>query len=305
MKFGDNLKMLRKSRKLSQEHLAERVGVSRQSVSKWETGEAYPEMNNILALCTIFHCEITDLVTENMIDIDSLDEEVKMNIVKLKKENQKKVKGLSKAISVISRICKVCCIVGMVFILLATIITPIIGSNIKINNNKNEITAFGNKIKYEIDKNTIELKAKNLDNFKFKVNNITELEKNLNNHSLTFYIVSMEVVYVCLIGTLIIIYILFNTLDKLFVNIHDGDTPFTLENVAYVKKIAILMILAMIFPIITGGIYQIITNVELGIEFNMMNVVSILVVFSLAYIFEYGYEIQRDSNGKMYGDENE
>ena len=58
MKFGDNLRNLRKAKKMSQEKLAERVGVSRQSVSKWETGEAYPEMNNILVLCEIFHCNI-------------------------------------------------------------------------------------------------------------------------------------------------------------------------------------------------------------------------------------------------------
>lgn len=38
MKFGDNLRNLRKSKKLSQEELAEKMNVSRQSVSKWETG---------------------------------------------------------------------------------------------------------------------------------------------------------------------------------------------------------------------------------------------------------------------------
>lgn len=36
MKFGDNLRIIRKSKKISQEDLAEKVGVSRQSVSKWE-----------------------------------------------------------------------------------------------------------------------------------------------------------------------------------------------------------------------------------------------------------------------------
>lgn len=38
MNFGENLKKLRKSKKLSQEELAEKMQVSRQSVSKWETG---------------------------------------------------------------------------------------------------------------------------------------------------------------------------------------------------------------------------------------------------------------------------
>lgn len=82
MKFGDNLRNLRKIKKISQEKLAEKIGVTRQSVSKWECGEAYPEMDNILKLCDIFHCKINDLVHEDLIDIDSLDEDVKMSIVK-------------------------------------------------------------------------------------------------------------------------------------------------------------------------------------------------------------------------------
>ena len=88
MMFGENLKNLRKTKNFSQEKLAEKIGVSRQSVSKWECGDAYPEMNNILTLCNIFHCNINDLVHENISDIDSLDEEIKMNIVKFKKENK-------------------------------------------------------------------------------------------------------------------------------------------------------------------------------------------------------------------------
>ena len=58
MKFGEYLKLIRTDKKISQEYLAERLGVSRQSVSKWETGENYPSMQNIMALCTIFKCRI-------------------------------------------------------------------------------------------------------------------------------------------------------------------------------------------------------------------------------------------------------
>ena len=60
MKFGDNLRNLRKSKKLSQEDLAEKMRVSRQSVSKWENSEAYPEMNNLLELRKIFHSHNKD-----------------------------------------------------------------------------------------------------------------------------------------------------------------------------------------------------------------------------------------------------
>ncbi len=43
MNFGDNLRILRKSKKMSQEDLAEKIKVSRQSVSKWETGLSFPK----------------------------------------------------------------------------------------------------------------------------------------------------------------------------------------------------------------------------------------------------------------------
>lgn len=50
MSFGENLQTIRKKNQLSQEGLAEMLGVSRQSVSKWELGEGYPEVDKLLLL---------------------------------------------------------------------------------------------------------------------------------------------------------------------------------------------------------------------------------------------------------------
>ncbi|MFL0166413.1 helix-turn-helix domain-containing protein [Candidatus Clostridium helianthi] len=50
MSFSDNLKLIRQERNISQEKLAEIVGVSRQAVSKWEQGSGYPEMEKLLIL---------------------------------------------------------------------------------------------------------------------------------------------------------------------------------------------------------------------------------------------------------------
>lgn len=50
MSFADNLKSIRKERHISQEELAEIIGVSRQAVSKWEQGSGYPEMEKLLVL---------------------------------------------------------------------------------------------------------------------------------------------------------------------------------------------------------------------------------------------------------------
>ena len=50
MKLHEKIYTLRKGQNLSQEALSEKLGVSRQSVSKWETGEATPEVSKLLAL---------------------------------------------------------------------------------------------------------------------------------------------------------------------------------------------------------------------------------------------------------------
>ena len=66
MSFAENLQNLRKRDKVTQEGLAETLGVSRQSVSKWETGEAYPETEKIIALCDFFRVSMDDLMRGNV-----------------------------------------------------------------------------------------------------------------------------------------------------------------------------------------------------------------------------------------------
>ena len=58
MSLSKNLEYLRKSKKMSQEDLAFKLGVSRQAVSKWESGAAYPETEKIIAICKLFDCSL-------------------------------------------------------------------------------------------------------------------------------------------------------------------------------------------------------------------------------------------------------
>lgn len=67
MVFGNNLQFLRKMLGgMTQEELAEQMGVSRQTVSKWEQGLAYPEMEKVLALCDLFSCTMDQLIRQDM-----------------------------------------------------------------------------------------------------------------------------------------------------------------------------------------------------------------------------------------------
>ncbi|RUT47253.1 XRE family transcriptional regulator [Paenibacillus anaericanus] len=62
MEFADKLQKFRKERGMSQENLAAIIGVSRQSVSKWESGQAYPELDKIIALSELFNVTVDNLV---------------------------------------------------------------------------------------------------------------------------------------------------------------------------------------------------------------------------------------------------
>ena len=79
--FANNLKKLRKDNNLSQEELALELGVSRQSVSKWESGQTYPEMDKVLQLCKMFNVNIDELLSQNI-------KEVKENIEAKNKLNK-------------------------------------------------------------------------------------------------------------------------------------------------------------------------------------------------------------------------
>lgn len=64
MSFGDKLQNLRKTKGLSQEELAEKCDVSRQAVSKWETGLGYPETEKLLVLCEILETNLDYLLRD-------------------------------------------------------------------------------------------------------------------------------------------------------------------------------------------------------------------------------------------------
>ena len=200
---------------MSQEQLAEKVNVTRQSISKWENGESYPEMNNILELCKIFNCKLNDLVHTDMTDISSLDEEIIMNVVKFNEKKQKEVKTLSNVISLIGKIGSIVLKVVIPFIILAMILVPYVVNNVEIKNN--EIGFKTDNIKI-IDENKIkifniivgEIDIENEDY------NVIEIFNNNSNAKIIGY---LEAGLFFLLIDIIIMIIILSYVVKLFNNI--------------------------------------------------------------------------------------
>jgi len=81
MSFNEKLQYLRKEKKLSQEQLANMLDVTRQSVSKWESGTTYPEMDKLIMLCKIFKCSLDDLTNDEITEINVERKETSNTIV--------------------------------------------------------------------------------------------------------------------------------------------------------------------------------------------------------------------------------
>ena len=71
----NNLYELRRQAGLSQEEFSERLGVSRQAVSKWERGEAYPDTENLIAISEMFSVTIDELLKSDNISSDAFDKQ--------------------------------------------------------------------------------------------------------------------------------------------------------------------------------------------------------------------------------------
>ena len=66
MTLGEKLAQARKENNITQEQLADKLGVSRQSISKWESDIAYPETDKLIRMSELFNCSLDYLLKENI-----------------------------------------------------------------------------------------------------------------------------------------------------------------------------------------------------------------------------------------------
>lgn len=66
MSLGENIQYLRQINNITQEALAESLSVSRQTISKWETNQVYPEIPKLIEMGKIFHCKLDELLNEDI-----------------------------------------------------------------------------------------------------------------------------------------------------------------------------------------------------------------------------------------------
>lgn len=90
MEIGNKINQLRKLSGMTQEQLAEKVNVSRQTVSKWESGGSTPDVDSIVKISRMFHVSLDDLLLEGEKDVTNKNEQISLeDLMKINLHNRR------------------------------------------------------------------------------------------------------------------------------------------------------------------------------------------------------------------------
>ena len=121
IKTGKFIADCRKSKKLTQAQLAEKLGITDRAISKWETGRALPDSSIMLELCAILGISVNDLLSGEKISMENNDRNNEQLLLDMAKEMERKNKTIWSAMWAIMTVS----IIGLITCLLvAALLIP-------------------------------------------------------------------------------------------------------------------------------------------------------------------------------------
>ena len=230
----------------------------------------------------------------------------------LEKKESKRLKGISKFIYVVTKICEVCVTVGLVCLILAMLVVPVLSSNVKVNFKEDSgitsgtITVLDQEITYERSENLVTINDGDNKNGLEIVSNPKDVDTfnkalaylEQGNYTTAIMFVEFELLIIAII--LVIEILILKKVYHFFKNIRNEETPFSKENIELLEKFGKLLIYAFVISLVSKIINSIILNNSMNI--NLTDIMEILFVYCLLYIFKYGYKLQKETKGKIYSE---
>ena len=118
VKTGQFIKAIRKEKNLTQREVAERLGISEKTVSKWETGNGLPEVSLMLPLCELLEISVNELLSGERLDEKKYFEKAEQNIMTLMEEKAEAKKKI--VIAVVTAV--VTLLAGLTLCILSTLL---------------------------------------------------------------------------------------------------------------------------------------------------------------------------------------
>ena len=312
MEFKKCLKKLRIENNLTQDELGKKIGISGKVISKWESGYSMPDIEKIKVLCLIFNCDYEDLIgpgkKKNKEEKNTKEKKIDQK-ANLNDSDYKVYRTVSKIMYILTKICRIALYICIPFIILGMIFIPSIISRISIDENVISYKNFKGDV-YSISLDDVRLNGeytvKNGDDVVRNTINFDILKKisnAINKTSNSNIIAKIEIAFVLIFISLVISIIIFYNLEAFFKNLYEKETPFTKENISFLGTCASLMIASLVCNYIISLFIEGLTTYNIGNDLSLVNVIEVLFIFVLIYIFKYGYNLQKITNGTIYNQE--
>ena len=296
MDLGEKIRMSRMNAGFTQTKLGEMIDINPRTISKWESGAVVPNLTEIRKLCKALNIKKSDLIEE--------EKPKEEKIAKLKgglsKKKQAYLKGLSEATTIVSRVLRICLYIGIVCLVICVLALPFLFRTFDLNGHVITIKSSGQR--YELINDGSEdykvkvgdqLKSLDLDIKPVVIDNV------LDNYSKTQIGCYLEISFIIAISTMVLVMILLRYVERLAINIGEGDV-FAEENPGLLKNIGYVMIAIIVIPFLAGIVPNAVMGSDFGEDFTFVNVVEILIVFALSYIFEYGHKLSQKCSLPIY-----
>ena len=214
----------------------------------------------------------------------------------LEKKDQKAYRVLSRIISVMAKILRVCAMILVPIIFVMMIIIPIAFKNVEVNGN---IIKF-NDARFILSDDYI---TANIGDKSYLlsdgIKNMNQIVKFLNDNSISKIVTSILLVLASIIVTLVISIYLLLYIERLFDNFYRKKTPFEEENAKYIRNIAKLMIISVITSVIFNVIISIVCRDVVNAGVKTYSITIILGLYVLYYIFKYAINMQNKVDTKI------
>ena len=218
----------------------------------------------------------------------------------MKEIDQKRLKGVSKAAAILAVIGKVCLIIAIPFLVLVMVAIPLVFKDVKITKDEIAYKSVA-AIKVDESRTKIDVYYKNdLIHTEENAGTIVKLLDKIDDNTSSKIVKYVDSSLGVAIVSIIIMIVVLSKVRKLLKNINTGDTPFTEENVELLKKIATLLIVDIVVPMVMTIILNLVFDIDLNNTFAYANIFEILFIICLVFIFRYGVLLQKNSKEKIY-----
>lgn len=216
----------------------------------------------------------------------------------MEETRNKRIMVLAKSLHIITKICRIFMVLGVVCMLFGIIIVPILTANIKVDTTKQTLEVFDQKMLYIMTEDKVIINDGN-NSFeitkKDEVKAFNEVIDYLENKDTIKVIVAIELALVFGVSVVCLTYLAFRTIDQVFLNISSKEKIFLKENSEYMINTAKYMIAVIIVSLVASIVTGIAFDTDIRFNISLSNVITVIVLYFLAYIFEYGHELEEKS----------